>query len=271
MKKETDKETEIVEVQPTVVKPAVSPREAKENWSLFQNLKRELLDTSDYARIQKKKYICKSGFRKLAVAFNISDEILAEERTEREDGSFFWRIKAKATAPNGRTSIGVAICDSRERKFAHVEHDVYATAHTRAKNRAISDLVAGGVVSAEEMQTRPQPRPQPEPKKNENPQAKEAKEAEQGHLEERDTARWYEERDRLFVRFDYDPKLVLNFKDEITDMGFQGYWHPKEDQKHPLSWEVAAEGGGRLTERQRNSVLDMLSELLGLRLKHIKR
>ena len=31
------------------------------------------------------------------------------------------------------------------------EHDILATAETRAKNRAISDLVGGGSVSAEEI------------------------------------------------------------------------------------------------------------------------
>jgi hypothetical protein len=259
-------ETDIVEVQPSVVKPAVSPREAKENWQLFQNLKRELLDKGDYAKIQQKNYIKKSGFRKLAVAFNISDEIIEEERTEREDGSFFWRIKAKATAPNGRCSTGVAICDSRERNFAHVEHDVYATAHTRAKNRAISDLVAGGVVSYEEMETEP---PQPKPKKhNPKPQTKEKKQAEQGALEERDIVEWYEHRDRLFLHFDYDPKLIEKFKDEIEHLGLRGYWHPKQDQDHPLQWEVATTTGGRLSGAQQKNVLDMLKEQLGLKLEH---
>jgi hypothetical protein len=79
-----------------------------------------------------------------------------EERTEREDGTFFWKIEVKAYAPNGRSCVGVGACDSRERKFAHLKHDVYATAHTRAKSRAISDLVAGGAVSAEEVSEEPQ-------------------------------------------------------------------------------------------------------------------
>ena len=60
---------------------------------------------------------------------------------------------AEVRAPNGRINTGVGICDSKERNFAHLEHDVYATAHTRAKSRAISDMVAGGVVSAEEMES----------------------------------------------------------------------------------------------------------------------
>ena len=89
----------------------------------------------------------------------MSDRIVEQERTDREDGTFTWRIIVEAQAPNGRVCNGVAICDSAERNFAHLEHDVYATCHTRAKNRAISDMVAGGVVSAEEMTNAPPERP----------------------------------------------------------------------------------------------------------------
>lgn len=135
------------------VKPLVTPEQAADEWKLYQQLKKALLSSDDYQRIGKGKYIKKSGFRKIAVYFGLSDHIQEEEKVEREDDSFYWRIKVKVEAPNGRQSIGVGICDSRERNFAHKEHDVYATAHTRAKNRAISDMVAGGVVSAEEMQT----------------------------------------------------------------------------------------------------------------------
>jgi hypothetical protein len=250
-------ETDIVEVQPSVVKPAVSPREAKENWQLFQNLKRELLDKGDYAKIQQKNYIKKSGFRKLAVAFNISDEIIEEERTEREDGSFFWRIKVKATAPNGRCSTGVAICDSRERNFAHVEHDVYATAHTRAKNRAISDLVAGGVVSYEEMETAA---PQPEPKKhNPQPQAREKKQTEQDRLEDREQALWRIEEGNLRVDFPFlGTKKISKWKDALKDMKCVGIWHPDVSE-----WEVKRKGADVLAEHQIAKVLEIL-ESLGL-------
>jgi hypothetical protein len=115
-------------------------------------LKAKLLNEEDYQTIVGKRYIKRSGFRKIAVYFGISDRILKEERTQRDDGSFFWKIEVEAYAPNGRSCVGVGACDSRERKFAHTEHDVFATAHTRAKSRAISDLVAGGAVSAEEVE-----------------------------------------------------------------------------------------------------------------------
>ncbi len=144
--------TEAQPIQPySPVKPLVTPEQAAEEWRAFEELKRRILKKDDYQPIGGKFFPKRSAFRKIAVYFGISDRIIEQERVDRDDGSFMWRIVVEARAPNGRVSTGVGICDSRERNFAHVEHDVYATAHTRAKNRAISDMVAGGVVSAEEL------------------------------------------------------------------------------------------------------------------------
>jgi len=137
------------------VKPLVTPEQAADEWARFEELKRQLLNEGDYQAIAGKRYIKRSGFRKIAVYFGLSDRILEQERVDREDGSFLWRIVVEVKAPNGRTSTGVGVCDSRERNFAHLEHDVLATCHTRAKSRAISDMVAGGVVSAEEVAVSP--------------------------------------------------------------------------------------------------------------------
>jgi hypothetical protein len=135
------------------VMPLMNPTEAKAAWELYEKVKSALLNSTDYQAIAGKQYIKRSGFRKIAVAFGISDTILSEEKTNREDPehSFVWRIKVGVSAPNGRSAVGVGACDSKERNFAHLEHDVYSTAHTRAKSRAISDLVAGGALSAEEL------------------------------------------------------------------------------------------------------------------------
>jgi hypothetical protein len=138
-------------IVPVPVLPLVSPEKAAEQWALFEALKAKLLSGEDYQTIAGKRFIKRSGFRKIAVYFGISDRLVREERADRNDNSFSWRLVVEAFAPNGRSCIGVGACDSKERKFAHTEHDVYATAHTRAKSRAISDLVAGGVVSAEEV------------------------------------------------------------------------------------------------------------------------
>jgi hypothetical protein len=144
-----DENTSIVS---EIVRPLTTVEGAVKAWQNFEDLKSKLLTAEDYQTIQGKQCIKRSGFRKLAVFFGLSDRIVEQERTDREDGSFMWRIVVEVKAPQGRTSTGVGICDSKERSFAHPEHDVYATSHTRAKNRAISDMIAGGAVSAEEME-----------------------------------------------------------------------------------------------------------------------
>jgi len=149
-------------IVPAPVLPLVTPEQAAEQWRRFEALKEKLLVEDDYQMIAGKRFIKRSGFRKIGVFFGLSDRILKEERVERPDGSFVWRLVVEVSAPNGRMSIGVGACDSKERKFAHPEHDVYATAHTRAKSRAISDMVAGGIVSAEEVEP-PMPSPAPAP------------------------------------------------------------------------------------------------------------
>jgi hypothetical protein len=66
---------------------------------------------------------------------------------------FLWRIEVETYhRGSGRSMTAVAVCPSKERKFAHPEHDVFAVCHTRAVNRAISDLVGLGEVSAEEIE-----------------------------------------------------------------------------------------------------------------------
>lgn len=149
------------EIVPVVVEPLVTTEKAVELWHKFEDLKAKLLTDDDYQVIAGKRFIKRSGFRKIGVVFGLSDRILKEERVDRPDGSFVWRIVVEVLAPNGRTSIGVGACDSRERKFAHLEHDVLSTAHTRAKSRGISDMVAGGVVSAEEAEGEVEAKPKP--------------------------------------------------------------------------------------------------------------
>jgi len=140
-----------------IVRPAVSAEEFKAAWDEYRKLRNSILESEDIQKIGDNQYVKKSGWRKIATAFNLSDEIIEERREDKGDGNFLWRIKVKVTAPNGRYAVGIGVCDTTERRrggdsFAHPEHDVYATAHTRAKNRAISDLVGGGEVSAEEIQ-----------------------------------------------------------------------------------------------------------------------
>jgi len=135
-----------------IVRPAVSAAEALAAWREFQELKHAILSRSDIKKIQGKDFVVKSGWRKFATFYNLTDMIVEENKEVIGNGDFLWKMKVVCTAPNGRQTEGVAICASTEKKFSHPEHDVYTTCHTRAKNRAISDMIAAGEISAEEME-----------------------------------------------------------------------------------------------------------------------
>jgi hypothetical protein len=118
----------------------------------FHDLCIALLDDDDYQNIRGKRYKKKSAWRKLAAAFNVSDTLLEETTKRNEDGRIVRAtISVRATAPNGRSTEGLGVASIYERPFNNPEHDIPATAHTRAKNRAFSDLFGLGEVSAEEM------------------------------------------------------------------------------------------------------------------------
>ncbi len=134
-----------------IVRPAVSAAEALAAWKEFQELKNLIIDHSDLQKIQGKNFIKKSGWRKFATFYNLTDNIVEENQIPLEKGGFYWKIKVVCTAPNGRQTEGVGMCASSEKSGARQLHDIYTTAHTRAKNRAISDMIAAGEVSAEEM------------------------------------------------------------------------------------------------------------------------
>ena len=132
-----------------------------EAFKKFEEFKSRLLKPEDYQKIGSKQFIKKSGWRKWALATSASDRLLSQERIpptgKDSEGSFHYRLVAEAYHQStGRSTIGTAIASSREKtNWAHEEHDVYTLAHTRAKNRAIADLVGGGEVSAEEVSPEP--------------------------------------------------------------------------------------------------------------------
>ena len=132
----------------------ISVQEMKVRLDKFLELKQAVLK-DHIMDIHGKAYIKKSGWRVAAVVFGLADEITRCERQDRPDGSFTITYHVRCTDPVGRTSIGVASCDSKEKEKSgnRQEHDTATMAHTRAKNRAISDIIGTGEVSAEEMMT----------------------------------------------------------------------------------------------------------------------
>lgn len=136
------------------VQPIVSVEEIKHMLKELDRLKKEALEKNDFQKGKDgKMYIKKSGFRKLAVAFNLSVELVDEQRVVLED-KHYWKVVSKVIAPNGRYTYGVGIASSDERGFSKPEHDMHALAYTRAANRAIGDIIGSGDVSYEEVNGR---------------------------------------------------------------------------------------------------------------------
>ena len=118
----------------------------------YENVCRQILKADDIQRIGKSEFIKRSGWRKLGVWAMVSASIVEESEVRDELGVLVRaRFKVRASAPNGRSMEGIGVCDRSERRFSKPEHDIVATAHTRAINRAFADLFGLGAVSAEEM------------------------------------------------------------------------------------------------------------------------
>lgn len=150
----------------------VDVQSAKAFMDNYQEVCKALLDNSDFQKVRmngkETAFKKKSAWRKIATAFNISDDVIKEVIIRDDNYQIISAtFHVKATAPNGRSGIGVASCSIFDKinkkdkeqpsnfelrnRFNNAENDVIGTAHTRAKSRAISDLVGMGEVSAEEL------------------------------------------------------------------------------------------------------------------------
>jgi len=175
----------------TLIRPVATVSEMVEVEKIYQDAIAQILVPSDYQEFTEKskgetvtrKFRKKSGWRKLQRFFGVSCEgIREEERTIECTPAYcvtdcpghHYEVKAyyRATAPNGQYAEGEASCidiedapDPREvlrrrTDWKNAEnylpqrksrHDVLSTAGTRAYNRAVSNLIAAGEVSAEEI------------------------------------------------------------------------------------------------------------------------
>lgn len=160
-------------VPQAIVAPAVSAQEAKASWDKYQELKKAIIEPSDVQQIQNKQFLKKSYWRKVKTFFNLSVEIVTERYEEREYGDFAYHFTCKAIAPNGCHTVGTGSCTAYEKakwdnlsecwsvynKYSKASeqatpnsvHNVRSMAETRAFNRAVSNLVGGGEVSADEI------------------------------------------------------------------------------------------------------------------------
>jgi hypothetical protein len=143
----------------------LDPQQVVEGMRQYQRLLRDLLEPSDWQTEDKdgrpldRPFLKKSGWRKIARAFNLSFERVRSEVERDEDGNpVRAEVWIRAVAPNGQYGDGDGYCSSEEKRFQSrrgkqkLENDLRTTATTRAKNRAIADLVGMGEVSAEEIE-----------------------------------------------------------------------------------------------------------------------
>lgn len=149
--KQTDQESQLTAQDTGIVMPAVSPKQAVAAWKEYQDLKKSIAMPEDIQSIQGKEFYKKSYWRKVATFFNLSVEITEERMETIGENNFVYHFTQKATAPNGRFAYGTGSCDRMEKGRPNTIHNTRTTAETRAFNRAVSNLVGGGEVSAEEV------------------------------------------------------------------------------------------------------------------------
>lgn len=160
-----------------LVRQVAPNAEIIEAFNDYQRLCRDLLTDDDYQQIGRKPFRKKSAWRKLAVAMSVSTQIVSRDYQRDGNGRIIRaEIVVRAIAPNGRSWEGLGACDLFERccvqpcakadwknhaccksdcpgtvHFSKPQHDLPATAQTRAANRACADLFGFGEVSAEEI------------------------------------------------------------------------------------------------------------------------
>lgn len=145
--------------QETPIANLPSKQEVDAYLKMYNYIKKTVVDESDFMWIGNKKFMKKSGWRKFIKAFNISIQLLEKNVFELE-GDIHAEVRVRASLPNGQFVEGFAVKSKSEyysekyKSYGNYNiHNLIATAYTRATNRAISDLVGFGEVSAEEVQT----------------------------------------------------------------------------------------------------------------------
>ncbi len=135
----------------TIVTP-VDTEAVLEMIKVFEYFKSKVLNSRDFATIQGKPFVKKSGWSKYSLACNVSTELKDEKVEERNGNRIYHFVYRAVHLPTGRYADAVGSASEAEKtQWNHPEHDVRTLAQTRAFNRSISNLVGGGEVSAEEM------------------------------------------------------------------------------------------------------------------------
>lgn len=140
----------VVQPQAGIVRASGDVVEALREYQKMQQGLDEAMPDAIIA-IQGRQFRRKQYWRAVATGFNLDCRMVSEQRTTDGD-DWGYVVTYRATAPNGRQADGDGACyasEKRGRGQATV-HNVRSHAHTRAFNRAVSNLVGFGEVSAEE-------------------------------------------------------------------------------------------------------------------------
>lgn len=152
---EQQKPTAAKQQQPGMIMPAGTIEQALEAFNQYQQLKERLGSKEDFQQIGDKQHPKKSFVRKVQRFFNVSCEIIQDEPlTDPKTGKIIaWVAKARAIhLATGAFQEADGSCGFEEKaEKQRTIHNIRAHAITRAKNRAILDLVGFGEVSAEEI------------------------------------------------------------------------------------------------------------------------
>ena len=194
-----------------IVNPSVSPAEAVNAWKVYQEMKAALATDEDKQVIQGRTFLKKSYWRKVERFYSLNSECIKEWTEDLPTGRMFYAIYRASHPKTGlfADGDGADFADSVEDY-----HNSRATAHTRAKNRAISDLVGGGEVSAEEMGgSGKRTAPQAEPDK---------------------TQHWCAEHNMAFFK-------TANMRGYAHKVEATGKWCNESDQKPVIEGKIEAE------------------------------
>jgi len=148
-----------------IPRPVVTPTEAKAIISEWEELKRAIGMESDIRRETRNTkdgpvevaYYKKSYWRKAATFLNISVEAVPGTENFRTigEGAAMTKLASVvyvASSKSGRRVVGDGHCGTDENgKRNWSAANLLATAHSRAYNRAVSNFIGGGEVSADEI------------------------------------------------------------------------------------------------------------------------
>jgi len=155
------------------LQPVTSIDEAVQLFRLYEDAKTRILTDNDVIWIGKDgrptekgqghPHIKRSGWRKLARFFGLSCKILERKKEWAEDNEgryYIWTYKVRASHPCGAYQDAEGVCTSRDPFFSKKhgeriepeEENIMMKAQTVAFNRAISDLLGSGEISAEEVE-----------------------------------------------------------------------------------------------------------------------